>query len=473
MELVPLSELVAAVHGQAPDMAGEVQIKRVCTDSRELQRGDLFWALRGETHDGHDHVAEALKKGALACVVEHGLSHRMAGPLVRVDDTLAALADFARWYRHQRETLIIGVTGSVGKTTTKEMIYSALSEAHRGVRSQKSYNNEIGLPLSLLELNAEDEFGVFEMGARHVGEVRALCEIAVPEVGVIPKVGLAHLGSFGSPENIYLAKGELLDALPPHGFAVIGGDDERMREMAVRSMCGAIFVGEKPGNHLRATEIDVTPQRLKFLVERKKYEVPGASRQLLTAALCAIAVAKEVGLSPGEIAAGLSRFVPQPGRSQMQTIGSWTVVDDTYNANPTSMHAACLSLRDWPASGPRLFIAGDMLELGESAMELHAELGAIAAGCRFDRVLTVGEFAETVAHGAISAGLPRQSCAVCQNLDVLWLLLDCWLAPGAVVLVKGSRAMHMEKVVDWLKQRAAKELSASKGTSARSRRAVA
>ncbi len=452
MEPVHIFDLLEATRGQASGLDTEAQFSRVCTDSRELRQGDVFWALEGKNYDGHDFAADALRKGAAFCVVSHAKTDKVRGPKVAVDSTLAALGDLARWYRHHRESLVIGVTGSVGKTTTKEMIHAALSATHHGVRSERSFNNDLGLPLSLLGLEADHEYGVFELGASKIGDIRSLCEIACPEVGVIPRVGISHLASFGSLDNIYQAKGELLESLPPHGFAVLGGDDERMRQMAQRALCTSILVGEKQGSQLRATEVEVTAQRLRFVADRKKFEIPGASRQHLTAALCAIAVAKEIGVEIPSIMAGLQKFTVPPGRGRIEACGSWTLIDDTYNANPTSMQAACLSLAEWKADGPKVFVTGDMLELGPDSERYHAELGALAASQKVDHLLAFGPHARNVAQGAIAGGLSPHRIAECTDLSILQLALECVLEPGAVITVKGSRGMRMERVVDWLKQ---------------------
>jgi UDP-N-acetylmuramoyl-tripeptide--D-alanyl-D-alanine ligase len=431
----------------------QIAVTRISIDSRSLERGDVFWALLGTQHNGHDFVADAVARGATACVVERRHAARLSGPLMIVDDTRRALSDFAGWYRQQTDALIIGVTGSVGKTTTREMIHSVLSVRHAGLRSRRNFNNEIGLPLSLLELGAADEFGVFEMGAARIGDIRALCEIASPEVGVITRIGKAHLETFGSLQAVYQGKGELLDALPACGFAVISGDDKRLRARADGAACQVICVGENPGNQVRATNIDFRPGKLRFAVDRRNYELPAPARHYLNAALCALAVAREIGMEPGAIAEGFNRFVGQPGRCTVENAETFTIIDDTYNANPLSMQAACLCLRDWPARGHKLLIVGDMLELGAETQKSHQELGACIAAINVDHLLAFGDNADLVSLGALGAGMRPHRVANCRELDSLLTVLDCWLAPGDVVLVKGSRAMRMERVVQWLKQR--------------------
>ncbi|HEY2252905.1 MAG TPA: UDP-N-acetylmuramoyl-tripeptide--D-alanyl-D-alanine ligase [Planctomycetaceae bacterium] len=459
MEPVQLNHLLVATRAVSAGFGsaladGQLTFTRVSTDSRTTLPGDLFWAVRGAKYDGHNFINEAIRRGAIACVVERNCELERSGPRVIVDDTRRALADFARWYRRRWETLIIGVTGSVGKTTTREMIHAVLSAGHVGTQSRGNYNNEIGLPLSLLELSPDDEFAVYEMGAARTGDIRDLCEIACPEVGVITRIGKAHLETFGTIDNIYDAKAELLDALPQHGFAVIAGDDPIMRSIASRATCPVIFVGEQPANQVRATNIDFQPGRLQFTVDRQTYELNVPARHYLTAALCALAVAREIGMQPGAIAEGFCRFVGQPGRCSVEQAETCTIIDDTYNANPLSMQAACLTLSGWPGAGHKLFVVGDMLEQGTETARSHHDLGVhVAAARTVDRLLAFGDNAGHVSQGALCAGMPPHVVAECHELESLLTVLDCWLEPGDVVLVKGSRGMRMERVVHWLKQR--------------------
>lgn len=457
MEPVPFNDLLSATRGDALEFSSAAPaIRHVSIDSRTIQDGDLYWALPGKNHDGHDFVDAARRRGAIGAVVARSRAAELKGSLLAVDDTLVALADFARWYRQQRETMVIGVTGSVGKTTTREMIHAVLSARHAGKRSRQNYNNEVGVPLSLLELDDGDEFGVLELGATRIGDIRDLCAMASPEAGVLTRVGPAHLETFGSLENIYRAKGELLEALPVHGFAVVPGDDEAMRAMARRARCPVIHVGERTGNAIRATKVNFVPGRLRFLVDGCEYELPAPARHYLTAALCALGVAKEIGMDDAAIADGFRNFAGAPGRCEAERVGDWTLIDDTYNANPLSMQAACLCLRDWPAGGNRLLIAGDMLELGKDAVRCHEELGACVADTKIDRLLAFGEQADHVAGGAMRAGMNPHAIADCHDLDALLAVLDCWLTPGDVILVKGSRGMRMERVVAWLRQQGKK-----------------
>ena len=474
MQPIALSSLTTATSGTLINGSDDTgNFARVEIDSRCVTPSCLFWALRGEHHDGHDFLAEARSRGAIAVVVNRsqlmqaekawqiGGFHGTSAPLIVVEDTLKSLADFARWYRSQQKSLVIGVTGSFGKTTTREMIHAVLSGSRSCVRSLKNFNNHIGLPLSLLELDRDHEFAVLEMGASAVGEIAALAEIAQPQIGVITGIGLAHVSGFGSQEGIVLGKGELLEALPNSGFAVLPGDDFVTRNMAARTNSSVHFVGESDECHIQATNVRVTNQTLSFEVDHFDYHVPVTGRHFLRAALSALAIAREIGLSPTEIAAGFQNFQSVSGRCQVQRIGPWTLIDDSYNANPSSMRAACETLRDWQGANKKLLIVGDMLELGEHAVQSHYELGHIAAAAQLDGVLAFGQQAEHVIRGAHDGGMHNNRVAVCEDFEILLTILNCTLAPNDVVLIKGSRGMRMERVSDWMREKAEELCSAN------------
>lgn len=454
MERVTLNDLLAATNGRSHGCnPGAVAFNRVMTDSRQVARGDLFWALRGERHDGHKFVAEAARRGAVACVVQSAAStsHGLAAAVVA--DTIQGLKDFAHWYRQRRDALVVGVTGSVGKTTTREMIHSVLATRFDGCRSRKNYNNHIGLPLSVLEIDDRHEFAVLEMGASHVGEIRELAAVAVPEIGVVTAIAESHLEGFGDLEQIVTAKGELVDALPADGIAVLNGDDANCQRLTRRARCCAVTVGQQSHNTLRATSVEAAGQELRFRADGGAFTVRVAGRHHLTAALVAVAIGRELGLATSQIAEGLSRFTPVNGRCQVRDLGTVTLIDDTYNANPASSEAACRLLGEWKSAGRRILVLGDMAELGERSADWHRAIGRTAADMRIDRLAVFGRYAGDVARGAIEQGMSPGEVAQCDSLDVLLAVLDCWSdAAGNVVLVKGSRSMQMERICEWLER---------------------
>lgn len=453
MQAVRISDLIAATHGRALGIADlGAGIGRIETDSRRIRRGDLFWALRGTRFDGHDFLPEARARGAALCVGDGRAMGRGDFPTVAVGDSLQALSDFAAWYRRTLDTLIIAVTGSVGKTTTRNMVFAALSARFQGSQSPHNYNNHVGVPLSLCGLGPRHEFAAIELAASRVGEIARLAAVAQPEIGVVTAIGPAHLDEFGSIENICQAKGELLEALPTTGFAVINGDDERVRGLARRAPCRVLTAGERTNNDVVARRIEMENDSLRFQVDRSRFVVHAAGRHHLTAAVLSITVAREVGMSDADIAAGLQTFRPVPGRCQVLSIGDWTVIDDTYNASPRSMQAACQLLHDWRGSGHRVLVTGDMLALGAASPAYHEELGTLVARSGVDRLVAVGAQAAAVAGNARHAGMDAGCLGACSDLDTLTVLLDCWLGPRDVVLIKGSRGMHMEQIIERLRQ---------------------
>jgi len=474
MERVSLQNLLAATGGQAVGFTqSDVSIDGVTLDSRTVDSGDLFWAVAGENHDGHEFATAAVTHGAIGSVVRAARAGEFSGPRIVVDDTHLALQRFSRWYRAQRDALIIGVTGSVGKTTTREMIHSVLSSRYKGTRSPLNFNNHFGLPLSLLEIKQEHEFAVIEMGASAPGEIRSLAETAIPEIGVITAIGPAHLTGFGDEAGIVNAKAELVEALPSSGFAVLSGDDPLVRQLAARAHCRVVLVGESEGNKLRAENVEITNKSIRFRVDGSNYCVRAAGRHHLTGALAAITIAREIGMGPDDIARGLSSFVPLAGRCRIEEIAPWTVIDDTYNANPRSMQAAVEIIRDWTGPGKRVLVTGDMLELGERSDAYHRQWGNIAGEAGIDCLLAFGDQAGEVVQGAQSVGMESHRLAQCHDFEMIFALLDCWLEPGDVVLVKGSRATRMERIIDWMRTRTNEGMNTKENLSRSAKRAVA
>lgn len=457
MQRHSLRDLMQATDGRLRDVPNaDRQFERVSIDSRDVRGGDVFWALKGENHDGHDFAAQAFQNDACLCVVSAARAESISGPKLIVDETRAALGRFACWHRDSIDALVIGVTGSVGKTTTRELIHAALSSHFQGIQSRKNFNNLVGLPLSLLDMQPQHEFAVFEMGASSLGDIRELCDLAQPEIGVITAIGPAHLRTFGSVPAIIQTKGELLEQLPSTGFAVLPGDDHVLRQMADRAPCPVIFVGQGDDNQIRASRVEMMPGQLHFHCEGDNFHVPVTGRHCLSNILCAIAIGLELGIPTDRLVEGLGSFQPVRGRCDLQQIGPWTVVDDTYNASPLAVQAACTLLQELAVSGTgqSLLILGDMRELGEIAAAEHQKIGQLAGQLQLDRILAYGDHADDVARGAKLSGMRPHQIATANNIDTLLMVLDCWLRPGDVVLVKGSRATRMECVIEWFKERA-------------------
>jgi UDP-N-acetylmuramyl pentapeptide synthase len=283
--------------------------------------------------------------------------------------------------------------------------------------------------------------------------------MARPEAAVITTIAPAHLADFGSIEQIAVAKGELVEAIPSVGFVVLNGDDDRVRGLAARTACRVITFGERPGSDVRGRNVSVANDRISFEADGSPFSLRAIGRHHLTAALACVAVGREVGLSDREIADGLSRFEAVAGRCRARRIGSWTVIDDTYNANPASMLAACQALRDWRGAPRRWLVLGDMLSLGPRSAEFHRELGQAAAEAGVDGVAALGSFADDVVAAAREHGMSSGQLGTFRSAETLMATLDCWLETDDVVLVKGSRGMQMEQIVAELNLLAARRVS--------------
>ncbi|NUQ63214.1 MAG: UDP-N-acetylmuramoyl-tripeptide--D-alanyl-D-alanine ligase [Pirellulales bacterium] len=431
--------------GWNPDAA---PLGRIVTDSRQIEAGDVFWTLTGKNHDGAEFAAEAFERGAAGAVVSQSLDAPADRWLLTVADPQQALQQWAAWHRQKFSGTMIAVTGSVGKTTTRQMIHTVLGSRWRGTTSPRNFNNHIGVPLSILQIDPEDQYAVLELGASATGEIASLSGICQPRIGVITNVADAHLGSFGSPRAIAEAKAELLSALPLDGHAVLG-DDPWLRRMARKSRAPITWVGR--GTHCDITAGDVQCGRgeLRFRVEDVDFRVPVWGRHHLPDILMAVAVGGLLGIELPEIAAALERFDPLPMRCEVIETRGATIINDTYNASPTAMKAALELLRDFDAPGRRIIVCGDMAELGDESVRLHRQLGnQVVSLCGADLLIACGQYARDVVAGARAAGMPPTRAIPCRTPEETLPFLGQVILPGDVVLVKGSRVMGMERLVE-------------------------
>ena len=431
----------------------------VSIDSRTVEPGELFIPLRGERADGHEFIAHAMERGAGASLVEEGQRDRwqsLGGPLVVVKDALVALHELAAYWRASLRARVIGITGSNGKTTTKDMLAAILSRMGSTRKSPGNFNNHIGLPLTLLQADAHRDYVVLEMGMRGLGEIRELSSIARPCAGIVTNVGQVHLELLGSLDNVARAKGELVEALGPQGIAVLNADDGRVAAMGASHSGRTVFYGLDSGD-LRAKGIQEGPRAISFtlygplLPHEVQVAVGMPGRHNVYNALAAAACAASLGADAEAIAEGLEDFQPTEMRLQVEELPNGaTVLNDAYNASPASMRAALATLKNL-AEGFKIAVLGDMLELGPEAPELHRDVGKLAADI-VDYLIVVGPLGAEIAQGARMAGLPDDQIAVClDNRSVLAELAGI-LRPGATVLVKGSRGMHLEEVVAGLRE---------------------
>ncbi len=441
----------------APRHGENGRIGRVVVDSRQVQAGDVFWGLPGSTFNGGEFAGEALARGAQGVVV----GNRYVQPAPRswaleVDDALQALFKLAAWNRLRFGGRVVAVTGSVGKTTTRQMIRAVLERGYTGISSPKNYNNHVGVPLSMLAMDARHEFAVLELAASAGGEIGRLAELCQPQIGVITRIGDAHLGGFGSLDAVAAAKTELLAELPADGVAVLAGDDQRLRRAAVGCKSKIVWFGRSLENDLVGTNVESHDGRLMFDVDGTHMSVAVWGRHYLSSALAAVAVGRLFGMRDAEISRGLADFEPPPMRCQIMKVGGATIIDDSYNASPVAMRAALELLRDISAPGRRIVVCGDMRELGEAAAPLHRNLGdQVVTLCGADMLVACGEHGGDVVAGALAAGMPASRAVAVDGIESLFEHCQDLVRPGDVVLVKGSRALALERLVEMLGEREA------------------
>jgi UDP-N-acetylmuramoyl-tripeptide--D-alanyl-D-alanine ligase len=461
-----LAEIAAAVGGTlAPGTAGDLAVTGPVTmDSRAVKPGGLFAAFVGERADGHDFAGEAVRKGAVAVLAVRDV----ALPAILVGDVQAALGRLARALLDRLpQATVIALTGSSGKTSTKDLLGQILAAHGPTIAPQGNYNNEIGLPLTVLRADADTRYLVLEMGSRGVGHLEYLCGIAPPSIGVVLNIGSAHIGEFGTKERTAIAKGELVEALPAEGLAVLNADDPLVALMRGRTAARVTTFGESPHADVRAADIVLGPDgRASFTLRAAADSVPVALRVVgehqVANALAVAAAALGAGMPLDRIAAGLSAAVPlSAGRMAVSERSDGVVViDDAYNANPESVRAALKSLAGLARSRPGArswAVLGPMLELGAQSDEEHDAVGRLAVRLRIDRLVAVGEDAVRIHAGASHEGSWGEESVMVADPDAAIALLTAQLRPGDVVLVKASNSFGLSRVARALLDGAALE----------------
>lgn len=426
-----------------------VELQGISTDSRTVQPGDLFIPLRGDTFDGHDYLTLAIQRGAVACLSEEMIAGLLV-PVIKVKDTLKALGDLAAVLRRKFAGPVIGITGTSGKTTCKEMLASVLEHRGPGLKSAGNFNNLIGVPLTLFDLQLEHHWAVIEMGMSALGEIARLAEIAAPNIGLITNIGAGHLQNFDGIPGVARAKGELFISLPSDGIALINADDPEIRTLPVANGVRKVLFGVSTDAAIRADDITSQKGSVSFTLtindEARRVRLPLPGRHNVTNALGAAAAASVLGVELQTIVAGLEAFKPCPGRMELLELpGDIVVLEDSYNANPLSVRAALDALYDLGAPGRRIAVLADMLELGQSAPEMHYQIGLLVAK-HADQLFTFGVLAEEIARGARDAGLPDEKVFATNNQEQLAARLIAVLQAGDRILIKGSRGMRMERV---------------------------
>ncbi|MEO5719233.1 MAG: UDP-N-acetylmuramoyl-tripeptide--D-alanyl-D-alanine ligase [Chthoniobacterales bacterium] len=443
---------------QAAQFAGAVRqngadrlLANISTDSRTVQAGDLFVALQGENFDGHKFVEQAMQRGAAGAIVETNWTGKPKPDfsLLRVADTLVAYQQIAAHYRRSLGIKVVAITGSNGKTSTKDFTASVLGNGFRVAKTEGNLNNHVGLPRTMLEASGEDQIGVWEIGMNHPGEIAPLAQLARPDVAIITNVGIAHLEFMGTRAAIAQEKGELAAALSPDGTLILNRSDEFAETIAQRTSARVIFAGID-GGEVQAREIVQTAEGAEFTVfegaHRCHTVLPVPGLHMVQNALLAIAAGRVFGLSLEQCAAGLAAAPITKARLQIKNINGVQFIDDSYNANPDSTKAALRTLAELETDGQRIAVLGQMAELGAESARGHREVGEVAASLGIDQLISLGTNASEIATAARAAGL-EQSRTLASAEEVADLL--CQTAqPGDLVLIKGSRAARAERVLE-------------------------
>ncbi|HNX23016.1 MAG TPA: UDP-N-acetylmuramoyl-tripeptide--D-alanyl-D-alanine ligase [Spirochaetota bacterium] len=450
-------EIAAITGGKIVSGNSDVIIETISTDSRELDVNTLFIPIIGETFDGHNFIDELSVNGKIACslTMKEGYEKSAADSgtvLIMCDDTLSALGKIGRFHRDKFRPVTFGVTGTNGKTTTKELIYAVLSSVYKTHKNVKNYNNEIGVPFTLLQLDESHEAAVIEMGMNHTGEIERLSLMVQPEIGVITNIGAGHLEFLGSMENVAFAKCEIMKGMKKGSTLIANRDTECfhiIKKLADEKGIKLFTFGLDAGSDLRPDSYKLTAEKTVVVYKKETVTVPLYGKHNVYNILAALAAAEILNIKISRAAEALSSFVNVGGRSEIID-RKYTVINDTYNSNPLSSLFALESVCDVFQGRRKIAVLADMKELGESSCVYHVKVGEFAGARKFDLLLLYGEMAEYYEKGALSAGMNSSSVKIFDSKEEIVLFLKDFLLEDDVVLVKGSRSMKMEDVVNRL-----------------------
>ena len=460
MEARSLRFVADACDGELQGGVADALVSRVCTDSRQAQPGDVFFALTGEKFDAHEYLPDVVQKGAVAVVVARSKAARAGGlseaaGVIVVEDPRVALGTLAARYRAEFDLPIVAVGGSNGKTTTKELLASVLRQKFSTLWSEASFNNDVGVPVTLLKLERAHGAAVLELGTNHPGELLPLLCMVRPRYGILTNIGREHLEFFGDLAGVAAEEGALAEFLPSEGKLFINGDNEWTPTIAKRARAQVVTVGFGSHNVWRATQVRVEPDGVRFQVESPRAEFSGEyqlrllGRHQVPNALLALVAGTELGVTPEQARRGLAECAPPKMRLQVWEANGVRVLDDAYNANADSMVAALETLRDLPCSGRRVAVLGDMAELGPHTARAHAEVGRRSVELGVNRLVAVGKWAHETVEAARRAGLSEVQ--EFPDVPTAAAELKRLLRPGDLVLLKASRATGLERVGEMLK----------------------
>ena len=434
-----------------------VHTNGISTDSRTSRRGELFIAIKGERFDGHDFVKDVIGKGATAVIISkekaRTLKKYTSGkvPVLIVEDTLRALGDIARCYRMRFNIPVIGITGSTGKTTTKEILNFILSSRYKVLKNEGTKNNLIGLPLTLLNLRKKHEICVLEMGTNRPGEIERLAKIASPSIGIITNIGNSHLEGLGNLDNVFREKRSLFDAMDEKGYAVLNKDDRYISRPGLN--CRKVYFSMEKGSGYRARCVSADDKGISFKVRNTRFSMPLLGRHNVYNVLAAAAASDILGVNLKKSSCVLKKFRnPFKDRLTLSKSNDLYILNDTYNSNPVSFESAVTSLSGLNDKGRRVVISSDMLELGRKSDHFHRQAGRVVADSGIDFLVTVGDLSRSTARSAVRYGMDADSVIHFNTRGQLKKKMHSLFEKGDVILVKGSRAMHMEEIIDSIKE---------------------
>lgn len=449
--MLTIEEILIATKGTLLEGNPALEAKGISTDSRTIRQKELFVALKGKNFDGQSFIEEAIKKGSIGAVISD--SPCPAPPekdfvYIQVQDTLKAYGDIAHFYRKKFDISVIGITGSNGKTTTKDMVAEVLSARFNPLKNEGTQNNLIGLPRTIFKLRPSHKIAIFEMGMNHLGEIRRLAQISQPQVGIITNIGPSHLEFLGSLEAVLAAKCELIDQLPPEGLVIINSDDTMLSKLK-KFPCRKVGVGLNPGADFRATNIEQFYGGSRFLLNGKfEFKMRILGLHNIFNALCAIAAGENFKIDIKDMQNMLYNFKSPSMRMEIKRVEKITFIDDSYNSNPQSMKCAIWVLSNFKTKGKRILVCADMLELGEASSYYHRKVGELIAESGIDILISVGEMAVEFANGALSSGMAKDSVYCLKSNKGAARLLSRIIKGGDTVLVKGSRATKTEEIIE-------------------------
>lgn len=448
-----IDEILKATEGKIISEHECTHVTAVSTDSRVAMPGGLFIPLTGERLDGHDYISKAFENGAVAALTQREAIPAVGKLLIQVRDTSAALRELAAYYRGKFNIPFVGITGSVGKTSTKDMVAGVLGRRFKVLSTEGNLNNEIGVPLTIFRLEEKHEAAVLEMGMSGFGEISRLTAIVRPAIAIITNVGMSHIEKLGSRNNILKAKLEILEGLGSNGLVVLNRDDNLLD--GVKSLLNhrTVSYGLEEGADYRAGNINSSGEGgidFELTVEGRSYDVhlpvPGVHN--VNNALAAVAAGRELNVPMEDIIEGIVGYKPGKMRLDIISVNGLKIINDTYNASPQSMKAALDVLEEIGMTGCRIAVLGDMLEMGDWAREAHAEVGRYAAGKRLSRLITVGPNAAYIGGGAIEAGFPEEAVSIFSSNKEAARFIEKIVQNGDTILIKGSRGMKMEELAN-------------------------